>query len=153
MNAARARSYVMWLLARRHYSRYQLEKKLKEKDVEAPVVSEVLQTLVDEGFFREDAYAKARTSQLLRRGLAPTLVKYRLKAEKCTVTSGDIDEALDRMGSSLQEELKKSVEKALRRLSHRNYPVQELERKVIQSLMRQGHRANEIKSCLREIEA
>jgi len=146
-----ARSYVLWLLSRRDYSRHTLESKLKARGIPLADGRALLDALVEEGYFREQNYQKARTRQLLRKGLGASLVKARLRGEKCTVSDGDIKQAFGDIGTDAHAELRTLVEKTVRRLRRRGgYSERELRQRVIRALAAKGHRAGEVLAVLDE---
>ena len=147
----RSRSYVLWLLGRREYSRPQLEKKLKARGLQPEWITKLLDELREEGLFRETAYQKARTRQLLKKGLGASLVKAKLRFEKCEIKDGDIQEAFEAIGTTPQEELRKVVDKALRKYARgKELPPKELRQKILKSLMTKGHNVAAVLKSLDE---
>jgi SOS response regulatory protein OraA/RecX len=148
-----ARDYILWLLGRRDYPRAQLERKLTGRGLAAADAKTLLDTLAEEGLFREKGYGEVRTRQLLRKGLGASLVKSRLRAEKAPVSDSEIREAYERLGSSPREELKVQVEKTLRKLDRRGLAGRELRDKLVRALAPKGHRISDVLSLLEEIES
>ena len=141
----RAKSYVMWLIARRDYSRRQLEEKLKKRELAPDEIKDLLSELAEAGFYVEDAFKKSRTRQLMRRGLGPRALQMKLRSEKITLLPTDIDEALATLNTTLDAQALLVVEKELRRLDRRKDVAQmsayERKQRIVQALLRKGYTA------------
>lgn len=149
-----ARAYVIWLLARRDYSRPQLERKLRDRDVSVSEIRLLLDALVEEGYFREKNYQKARTRQLLKKGLGANVVKAKLRAEKCTVSDDDITTAFAEIGTDANTELRELVAKALRKWERRSgVSERDIRQKVIKAMAAKGHRASDVIKVLEALAA
>ena len=139
------RSYVLWLLTGRDYSRGQLEKKLKARGVEPAEIRTLLEGLIEEGLFREQNYQRARTRQLLRKGLGAPIVKSKLRAEKCQVSDDDIARGFEELGVDPQAQLRAAVEKELRRWARRTgADPREYRQRIARSLALKGHRIGDV---------
>jgi SOS response regulatory protein OraA/RecX len=147
-----AKKYVLYLLSRRDYSRFQIEKKLKLRKISLSQCNELLDELKAEGLFKEQAYAKARTRQLLKKGFSNSMLKAKLKSERCVIHDGDIEEAFEHVGSNAEHELKLQVEKELRKIQKNCSSIDEntLE-KITKTLQKKGHRFLEIQKQLQKI--
>ena len=99
----------------------------------------------------EENFKRTRTRQLLKRGLAPNVVKAKLRADRCTITDVDIAGGYNELHSSAREELKALVEKSLRKLDRGGRNDLESKKafeRVVQSLMRKGHRGSDVRTIL-----
>jgi len=144
-----AKKYVLYLLSRRDYSRYQIERKLKLKKVPQDQASQILEDLKAEGLFKENAYAKARTRQLLKKGLSNTALKSKLRFEHCIVQDTDIEEAYLEVGSSGELELQSQLKKELRKFAKKNEAIDaKAIQKISQTLQKKGHRFSDIQKNL-----
>jgi regulatory protein len=149
MTLKRARQYVLWLLGRRDYSEFALLNKLKSKGLPKDEAQTLLSNLNEEGLFRPENYKRARTRQLIKRGLGPNLVKSKLRQEKCEVSDSEIENLLDEQNSSIAQELKEAIKRTQVRLEKRkNLKPEDFQKKLIQYLMSKGHAYFEIKKAL-----
>lgn len=147
----KARSYVLYLLSRRDYSRTQLEKKLAQKKYKSELARSLIDSLISDGTFREAAYQKARTRQLLKKGLGASLVKSRLRFESCAIQDTDIETAYEHIGSSAEIELRALVQKQLRRFEKTPAASdREMTQKITKALQLKGHRFADISRILKE---
>jgi len=148
---ARARSYVLALLARRDYPRSTLERKLKLRKLDSASIKVLLDDLTERGIFREELYVRARTRQLLRKGEGPRLVKARLKRQKCEIGDADIEAAREILGENAEEPLRRLVVKTLLRWRRKGeLEAREVERKCFQSLAPKGHESSLLLRLIRE---
>jgi SOS response regulatory protein OraA/RecX len=145
------RSYVLWLLSVKEYSRPQLEKKLGARGLSRSEIDALLDDLKAEGIFRETAYQKARTRQLLKKGLGASLVKSRLRAEKCPIDNEDINAAYEEIGSDSKSQLRALIQKLLRRYERsKTVAPKDIAQKITRSLQSKGHSYSEITALLKE---
>lgn len=146
------RAYVLWLLGRRDYSRAQLEKKLKQREVSPEEIRALLDPLVQKGILDETRYARSKTRSLLRKGFSVQAVKSLLKNEKCIVTPEDVALVQIEMGMDPKEELLRLVAKSYQRWSRRSrLDDSQVEQRVIRSLAMKGHRVNELRDAYKKI--
>lgn len=147
------REYVLWLLGTRDYPRATLERKLKGRGLGAAEARALLDTLAEEGLFIEKNYQRAKTRSLLKRGLGASLVKFKLRADRVTVSDADISQAYDELSSSPRAELRVAVEKALRKWERRSgIDPKDLRQKIVRSLALKGHRAGDVIAVMKELE-
>lgn len=149
----RARSYVIWLLGRRDYSRRQLEEKLKKRGLSPDETKLLLTDLIENGWFKEDAYQRVRTRQIIKRGFGEAMIKAKLGAQRIRVEKVDIERAYEELGTTPQAQVKEAVEKYLR-LHPRELaglaPYQ-VRGKILNALLRKGYRSGEILAALQAI--
>ncbi len=148
-----ARNYVLWLLARRDYSRWQLELKLKARKLDAQEIKTLLEALIADGIFQEQNYKKAKTRQLLRKGMGPYAIKSKLRTQKESVSDADINQAFSDIGSTPDTELKLAIEKIIRKLVRQNQgdiKDKAIQQKIIKTLSSKGHSTANIIKLLKE---
>src|SRR3712207_165988 len=64
------RNYILYLLSQRDYPRPKLITKLRQRGASETQASHLLDSLAEQGLFREGAYAALRARSLARRGIA-----------------------------------------------------------------------------------
>lgn len=102
------------LIARRDYSEYKLKQKLKEKSFERETINQVIETLKEENYLREDLYREARIKGLLRKGYSESVVSYKMDQERCPATVEDIQAVAEEIGLTQDRQLFELVEKKVR---------------------------------------
>lgn len=128
----------MWLLARRDYPRRQLEEKLRKRELSPEEIKSLLDSLIESGFYKEDAFKKLRTRQLLRRGFGPSLVKAKMSRDRIVPTNEELTQAYAELELSPEQQIKLLVEKYSKRYSHLDLDTRGLKQKIIQALLRKG---------------
>ncbi len=134
----RARSYVLWLLARKDYSRRQLEEKLKKRELSVLEIKDLLESLIENGWYQEGTFKKVRTRQLIKRGYGPSMIKAKLGQEKVQVSKEDITQAYEDLGTSAGQEVRALIHKFLKRYTGQGHEGRELQNRVVQALARKG---------------
>jgi regulatory protein len=136
------RPYLLWLLARRDYSRSQLEEKLKARGVAESEIEALLQALVDEGLFKEEAFVRSRARVLAGRGLSKNWVRSKLRAERVEVPRELVAEVFEELGIDESNQARDLADKHARRLLRRDPRLKDLKaftQKLLQALMTRGH--------------
>ncbi len=134
----RARSYVLWLLARKDYSRRQLEEKLKKRELSVLEIKDLLESLIENGWYQEGAFKKVRTRQLIKRGYGPSMIKAKLGQEKVQISKEDITQAYEDLGTSAGQEVRSLIHKFLKRYTGQGHEGRELQNRIVQALARKG---------------
>jgi regulatory protein len=145
------RSYILWLLGRQNYSRLQLERKLKKRELSADEIKTLLDSLTEKGLFREELFKEAKSRQLLRRGLGASHVRARLRQDKLSLSSEEVDKAYEDLSLNPELQIQALIEKALRRLKNEKDPKKKKE-KLLRALVSKGHSFDLIKKCLKKVD-
>lgn len=147
-----AYNHAMRLLARKDYSRYKMETKLKEKGFERNLAKDVVEELVEKRYLREELYIESRVKGLIRKGWSQDKVIRHLEQECCVVTSDEIDEILNESGINTNEILLHQIQKKwgygflTEELSWEQ--KQKKKEKVLRYLVSKGHQFSESKAAL-----
>lgn len=140
----RAKSYIMWLLARRDYPRKQLEDKLKKRELAPHEIKKLLDSLIEEGWYKEDSFKKLRTRQLLKRGFGPTMVKAKMSRDRIAPSKEELATAYEELELSPEVQIRQLLEKFGRRYAPLGLEPRKLREKLFQSLLRKGFSASQI---------
>lgn len=135
----------------RGYSEFKLKEKLREKGYPTQIACDTIEEMKRFGYIKEDFYRQSKIKMRLRQGKAARFIREELKQEKIVVTDEHIEEALLDLNQSADTILKDLLIKKTRNvaLAELDYESrQKLERKVISSLIRQGHDFGKIKKNL-----
>jgi SOS response regulatory protein OraA/RecX len=144
----KAKSYVMWLLARRDYPRRQLEEKLRKRELSPQKIKALLDSLVEEGWYKEDAFKKLRTQQLLKRGFGPSMVKAKMSRDRIVPSKEELDQAYSELDLSPEQQIRELLEKFNRRYAPQGLEPQKLRHKLFQALQRKGFNSSDILKAL-----
>lgn len=147
----RQQAYLVWLLARRDYSRFQLEQKLKKRDVSAAEISSLLEGLIEQGYFHEQSYKMVRIRSLVRRGFGPRYIQSKLREQKIRPTDEDFTEAFQQLNQAPDEGLDSVILKLLAKLKSRNLDPKILESRLVKNLMAKGHAPHKVLERYRRI--
>ena len=147
-----AYNHSIRLLARKDYSRYKMENKLREKGFERSIITDVIDELVEKKYLREELYIESRVKGLIRKGWSNEKVIRHLEQEKCSVTSSKIDEIIGESGINTDEILIHQIQK---KWGH-GFLTEELtweqkqkkKDKVLRYLVSKGHQFSESKAAL-----
>lgn len=144
----KAKSYVMWLLARRDYPRRQLEEKLRKRELSPQKIKALLDSLVEEGWYKEDAFKKLRARQLLKRGFGPSLVKAKMSRDGIVPSNEELKEAYSELELSPEKQIRQLLEKFSRRYAPQGLEHKKLKHKLFQILLRKGFSSSDILKAL-----
>lgn len=128
----------MWLLARRDYPRRQLEEKLRKRELSPAEIKSLLDSLIESGFFKEDAFKKLRTRQLLRRGDGPSLIKAKMSRDRIVPSNEELTQAYEDLELNPEQQIKLLIEKYTRRYAYLDLDARSLKQRIIQAIMRKG---------------
>lgn len=134
----RARSYVLWLLARRDYPRRQLEEKLRKRELSPEQIKTLLDTLAENGLYKEETFKKLRTRQLLKRGFGPSMVKAKMSRDRIIPTQDELNSAYEELDLSPEAQIKQLIEKYAKRYEYLALDKHSLKQRIIQALLRKG---------------
>lgn len=134
----RARSYVLWLLARRDYPRRQLEEKLRKRELSPEQIKTLLNTLAENGLYKEETFKKLRTRQLLKKGFGPSMVKAKMSRDRIVPTQEELNTAYDELELSPEAQIKQLIEKYTKRYEYLALEQRALKQRIIQALLRKG---------------
>jgi len=134
----RARSYVLWLLARRDYPRRQLEEKLRKRELSPEQIKTLLDALAENGLYKEETFKKLRTRQLLKRGFGPSMVKAKMSRDRIVPTQEELNTAYEELELSPEGQIKLLIEKYARRYEYLALEKHALKQRIIQALLRKG---------------
>lgn len=137
-NEVKARSYVMWLLARRDYPRKQLEEKLRKRELSPPQIKSLLDSLVESGFFCEERFKKLRTRQLMKQGFGPSMIRVKMSKDRITPSAQELAETYEELDLSPEKQIRLHLEKLQRRYASQNLEKRKLREKLFQALQRKG---------------
>lgn len=146
----RARSYVLWLLARRDYPQKTLEEKLKKKELTSDEIKNLLNDLIENGLYNEKTYKELRTRQLIRRGYGPIMIQAKMRKDRLLATKEDIQKGHLSLNSNPEEQLQMELQKLLRRYASQDLKKHELRNKLFQSLQRKGFLSNDILKAIQQ---
>ncbi|MEZ4813626.1 MAG: RecX family transcriptional regulator [Bdellovibrionota bacterium] len=146
----RARSYVLWLLARRDYPRRTLEEKLKKKELSSSEIKTLLDALSEDGLYREDIFKKLRTRQLIRQGYGPSLIKAKMSRDRVVPTNEELDASYLDLDISQEAQLRHLIEKHSKRYANRGLNPRQFKQKLVQSLLRKGFSISLVLKALNE---
>lgn len=150
----RCLSYCLRLLSMRGYSEYKLKEKLREKGYPTQIAAATIEEMKRFGYIKEDYYRQSKIKMRLRQGKAARFIREELKQEKIVVTDLHLEEALVELNQTSENILSELLFKKIRNtnLSQLDFEArQKLERKVIGSLVRQGHDFSSVKKGLDKI--
>lgn len=136
------RSYVIWLLGRKDYSRKQLEEKLRKRDSTPSEISQLLSSLTAEGWYQESAFKKVRVRQLLKRGFGPSAVKAKLRNDKILISNEEVDAAYQDLDTTSEKQINELIIKLKKRYSNKPLVKHELVSKIGTALVRKGFSAS-----------
>lgn len=91
----KARSVALRLLARREHSRHELTLKLKQRELETPVISMVLDEYENEGWLDDKRFADVYSRQRIDLGYGPLKVLAELQQRGIHQAPGCLDELAD----------------------------------------------------------
>lgn len=149
-NLKRARSYILWLLARRDYPRRTLEEKLKKKELSSLEIKTLLDGLSEEGLYREETFKKLRTRQLIRQGYGPSLIKAKMSRDRIVPSNEELDASYLDLDISQELQLRLLIEKHSKRYASRGLNPRQFKEKLIQSLVRKGFSISIVLKALSE---
>lgn len=103
----RAKSYALWLLSRKGYSKRNLEKKLKEKRYSNKVSLEVLQKMEDLGYLSDEDLTLSIIKKKIAQGYGPGYIRQYLfsqglKAEGEIMTEEEERESIEKWKKKLK---------------------------------------------------
>lgn len=147
-----AYNHSIRLLARKDYSRFKMETKLREKGFDRNIAKDVIDELVEKKYLREELYIESRVKGLIRKGWSHEKVIRHLEQERCNVTTAEIDEILGESGIDTDEILLHQIQK---KWGH-GFLTEELtweqkqkkKEKVLRYLVSKGHQFSESKAAL-----
>jgi SOS response regulatory protein OraA/RecX len=141
----RERSYVLWLLARRDYSRKKLEQKLRDRGNTPEQIAELLDRLIEAQIFQPKAFLRTRTRSLARKGYSPSAISWKLREDGVKESPAQVGELLEDQGVAADEGLKALVAKARRKLS-----TSEIPQAFVRRCLGRGHRYADIVKAWKE---
>lgn len=140
------RPYVLFLLSRREYPRRDLISRLVKRGVSASDAEALLDSLREEGWFRENAYAEARLRQWVRKGLGARAIEAKARSERLPIRENMIEAAYETAGSDPVDQVRSLIRKQLRmRLKGRAWgdftkeDARSIRQKILHSIGQKGH--------------
>lgn len=134
----RAYNSSIWLLAKRDYSRFKLENKLKEKKFSPEVISETIQLLLEKKFLQEDLYIEARIRGLMRKNYSPCYIQRALANERLAVDSGQIADIFTQNQVTTSQQIDDLLQKKSAHVE-RKQNIQKSYQSLLRFLLSKGH--------------
>lgn len=152
----KARSYLLWILARRDYSPEQIYKKLAERKLPRQEAEDILQRLEDEGLYNPQSYLQQRVRSLSKKNYGKMGIFQKLKEQRMDVKLSELENIL--MEENIDQELLRNqfLDKAFTRLVQQSEDGVSLEnndiKKLISKAVRRGYRAEDVWNYWRELQ-
>lgn len=145
---ADAYSKALALLARREYSRRDLQRRLDARGLDADAITLALDRLIEQGFQNDQRFAGAFARTRAMAGYGPV----RVRAELCGegIADAQIDAALESCETDWPE---LACELAQRRFVGKNPADPAVQRKLIGFLLRRGFAQSDAYAALRALKA
>ena len=144
---ARLRSYLLFILARRDYSRHQITRKILARGHTAAVAARALEKLEQEGFFSEQRFAQKRGRDLLSKGYAEKSVVGKMKFERVEISPETLSEQARDMEISADLQIKKILKRVFRvsdGVEVGTLDFERLKNRFLRQAVSKGHRFNEV---------
>ncbi|MFZ4713069.1 MAG: regulatory protein RecX [Bacteriovoracaceae bacterium] len=139
-------NYAYRLLARQDYSEHKLRQKLKLRaellECGEEQINQVIETLNQQGFLREDNYRNMKIKMRLKQGKGKRIIQGELSSEKLKLEESHLEQAYLELGTTSDEILEGLVEKKLRKVNKEELNFEEkmkLKNKILSFLARNGH--------------
>lgn len=142
--------YLVRLLSKRDYSEHKLRQKLREKEYDKEEADFAIAYVVEKNWLREENYTKARIQAFLRKGLSQQHIVQKLKLEKITITSDDIDIVAKDISLDSDTQINGLLQKKFGKFTLSELKDQKQRAKMIRFLMSKGHSYDSISTALKE---
>jgi len=140
-------NYAVKLLSKKDYSKYKLSKKLLDKGATQSDVDEVVATLEEKKWLREECYTEARIKSLLHKGLSVRFIQNTLELENLDISKDQILNVLEKSDVTEDEIILRLIEKKLHS-SQANDQQGKLYSRICNYLSSKGHNYSDFNRLL-----
>ena len=125
-----------------------MTKKLKQKGYDSQEIDQCLNILQERKYLQDERYREIRIKQLLNKNYSPSYIRHRLEEEKISSSLEQIEETMNLMALSTDQQRRNLVQKKLTQLD----PGIPRERdKILRYLCSKGHSIEESLTTLEQI--
>ena len=137
-------NYSIRLLSRKDYSRFKIKEKIISKFPEAlfTEVEELLDSLVEKKYLREDCYTEARVKGLMHKNYSPEYIKNKLKSENVEIGLDKVYSIFDEHNFNEEKQIKKLISKKIAFKEITPESREKMKSKIFRFLTSKGHCAN-----------